>query len=128
MENVKVDKAKLIERLKSNREKHAEAFEVACTDYREAAVCLLAKELDKLNQVHDNLDAGKTVELPTVFFEIELPISYVKDYDLALEMLEDSVESEITLTKKEYRQLWKDDWEWKQREMTKSIFYASNKG
>lgn len=113
MESVKVKRLEVLEIIKANREKHKKDYLVAIKAYRVKVVDLLSKELEKAKTGKDfslSIDASK-------------PHSYLKDYDLAIKMLEMSVYEIIELKLGEFNQLVNDQWSW---QSSFKMSYVSN--
>lgn len=118
MQQVKVNKSELLEKVKANREKHI-------TDHAQAVENYWITVKGKLE------DALATVEKKStnkVFVLENKPESHVDDYDQVLSMLEMSVEDTITLENHEYSQYVMDKWNWKAGFATTNAVYAASAG
>jgi len=110
MENIKVDKAKLIATLAANRAKHRKIFEEACDGYQKAAI----KELEA------QLNRAKPGIRRSIYISIPAPVDQTKEYDRAIAMLKMSVDDHTLLSERDFQCYVLDDWDWKQK------FLASN--
>lgn len=102
MDSINVKKTDLLEVLNTNRSKHRSIFEDALIGYRKEAIRLL----------DDALENARNGNKITVRFALTEPMDQTKDYDLAIGMLEMSVDEEIELSPEDYRRYVMDDWEW----------------
>lgn len=103
MEKIKAKKAEVLKALKTNRAKHIAEYKEALKGYRVKCAKLLEKELTKI-------EAGKKFNM---YFSVNEPQSYEKDYNLAIEMLEMDINDTVELTRNEFSNYIKDDWNWK---------------
>jgi hypothetical protein len=102
MQDVRINKQRLIEILTYNRQVHQKEVDQAMHDFTEAARAALAKAME---EVVDGVWKG-VVRIPT-------PPDHTGDYDRALRMLDLEVQTEVTLTEHEFTQLVMDEWAWK---------------
>jgi len=105
MQQVKVEKYELIERLEDNRAHHREIFERAVEGYKRAAI----------DQLHDWLNGVEKGQLPIMISQLPVPEEHTDDYDTALEMLKMSVDQEVVISQSDFRCYVLDKWEWKRR-------------
>lgn len=99
-------KKELLEKLKANREKHAEDFKSAMKEYYMAteAAC---------KQVLDMLASGKHVNHANVLKNLHRPVDQTKHYDRIIEMLSLTSDDQIELSQEVFTQIVLDDWDWK---------------
>lgn len=118
MRTVKLDKKELLDIVKENLKQHIAIFNEAVEDYK-----ILVLKISK-----ENLKLAKTGDLE-VFKKIELlptaPISYAKDYERAIRMLELSVDDVIELTEDVFNQLVLDEWGWKNQFTASALLYKT---
>lgn len=100
MDDVTVSKESLLKILKENKEKHVQIFNDAIEGARVQYRQLLEKELGKLER-------GRAV---TASVNIPLPTNHEEQYDEVIEMLNMSVDEEITLRRHEFQQYIQDKW------------------
>lgn len=105
MHNVKVSRVDLLERVKKNRDQHKEQYEKAMEEYRLAVIVELEEWLEKAK-------GGKDVSRRTV---LDKPEDHTDEYDRVIDMLEMSVDQEITLDANSFNQYVRDEWHWKER-------------
>lgn len=102
MENIKVDKGKLLETLHRNRDEHRSLFLKAQVKYREAVIA----ELDKrLQQARD----GGVIHL---IFNLPEPVDYTSEYDTAIRMLEWDVSNIVELDESSFERFVLNKWHW----------------
>jgi len=99
------NKAQILEKLESNKKKHASDFKGAISEYWKA----LEEKLEKFL----SLAKAKKGEKHDFFINLPVPKSYEDRYDTIIQMLEMSTDTEITLTEIEFRQFIMDEWDWK---------------
>ena len=112
MDSVKVDRVKLLETIRENREKHRTVFLEAIEGYKEAVIEALEKRLT---------DAKKNKRVSHII-QLVQPMDQTKEYDKIIRMLEMSIEQNIELSDREFAQYVMDDWTWKHQ------FLVSNSG
>lgn len=103
MESVRVNKDELLSVLKENRRKHK-------AEYKEAIRAFRVKAVDTFNRELQKAIAGKKFENSV---HLSKPESHEKDYDLAIKMVEMSVDKVLKLEQSEFNQLVNDEWSWK---------------
>jgi len=104
MRTVKVEKARLLAKLKENRESHRAEFLKAQSGYR-------AEVVEQLDKALENARNGKKI---ITYFNLPAPTDQTSDYDAAIEMLDWAVGDEVELEEQAFRQYILDDWTWKQ--------------
>ncbi len=118
MNIVKVKKARLLEKLKANREAHRANFLKAQEGFRLEVI----EQLDKaLQEARD----GKRFK---TYFQMPEPIDQTPEYDTAIEMLDWVVGDEIELTQQAFRQYIFDDWSWKDNWINTNTAYMAKSG
>jgi hypothetical protein len=101
---ITVNKAEVLETLKTNKIEHAKAHAKALEGWKEQIVEAIKAQLTNVteNGKFDN----------RAIYECTRPADHTKDYDVAIGMLEMDVTKEIQLTEVEYRTLVRDEWDW----------------
>lgn len=107
MREVTVNREDLRKRVQENRDHHREVYEKAMLGYTKAAIKFFEEQLARAL-------SGKTFQR---MFPEPMPSDHTDDYDNVLDMLDMSVEDNITLGELEFRQYVRDEWGWK-REFT----------
>jgi len=115
MDTIKVSKTSLLGIIKKNRDNHRAIYEEAFEGYRGECIRILEQNLD-------NLKSGKRVVVS--FFE-QAPQDHTKDYDLAIRMLEMSVDNEVELDQREFMNYVDDNWAWKQQWVGSNAKYSN---
>lgn len=103
MEKIRVNKQELLTIIKENRKKHKKEYIEAIQAYRVKAGDIFTKELAKIVS-GENFNTR---------FELIKPESHIKEYDLAIKMLEMSVDDNVEIERHEFNQLVNDEWDWK---------------
>lgn len=119
MQNVRVDKNKLVVILTENLAKHK-------TEYVEAMTLYLRDFRQQLEAKLDLLDKDATPEQR--FDNMPVPQSYEQDYVRVLRMLDLSEDDTITLTQSEFSQYVQDEWGWKHQFDATTMNYSSKFG
>lgn len=102
MDQIKVDKAKLIKTLKRNRKKHREIFLRAQETYRQRMIEELDRALDEAK------NGGKIIRA----FSLPVPEDHTDEFDTVIQMMEWHEGNKIWLTEREVRVYIKNDWGW----------------
>ncbi len=105
MKTIEVNKTKLLEIIKKNRDAHRALFEEAWEGYRQESIRVHEENLKALR-------SGKKVAV--VFYE-QAPQDHTKDYDLVIRMLEMDISSTIELDQQQFSNYVDDNWNWKQQ-------------
>lgn len=116
MEKIKVDKTKLLEILKKNRETHRGVFEQALEGYKAHALAVFEEQLALVRE-------GKKFHHQWSFVQ---PVDQTKDYDRAIAMLEMSLDTTIDLSESDFMCYVQDRWAWKTQWAASNKLYTSN--
>lgn len=114
MEDVTVQRDKLLEELRRNREAHKAIFDEAMDGYAKEAEAQLQRHLDEVR-------AGK---IKVISVHLPVPEEHTKDYDRAIKMVEMSVADQITLDEHDFASYVMDDWAWKRQFLTSNSTYS----
>lgn len=114
MENVKLNKAALITRVKVNRDNHRKLFEQAQVGFREEVI----KELDR------HLDAARSNKTLPSLIRFDPPQDHTNEYDRILDMLDMSVEDVVELDSVAFAHFVRDEWQWKQEFLSNVSKYS----
>lgn len=104
MKQVRVDKAKLLKILQQNRAEHRATFLEAQKVFRVVAIKALDEQLKAARKGRPFVLASLT--------KLEAPEDHTVDYDRSIEMLEMSVDTEITIDEREFQNYVQDRWQW----------------
>ncbi len=115
MQNIRVQKSQLLEKLKENRKNHRKVFEEALEGYRKEVISVLEQKLEDARH-------GKRV---THYIELAEPMDQTKDYNRAIQMLEMSIDNTMEITQSEFAQYVMDDWAWKDQFLTCNSAYSA---
>lgn len=116
MNTITVDKAKLMETLKTNRDAHRDKFLQAQKKYREKVV----EELDK------RLEMARAGQKPSLNFNLVEPVEYTESYDTAIAMLEWEQGDTIDLEEHDFKQYVLDQWGWHKMFAANSLSYLGD--
>ncbi len=118
MQSITLNKTVLIDIVTKNRAKHKTEFDEAVVEFRKACRLKLEEAIKAVKADADPVVYDK--DITALYVTLGAPKNYLKDYDLALKMLDLEIKTEIVLTSEEFSQLVNDDWVWK------NTFSASN--
>lgn len=102
MQQITVDKADLIAKIRANRDEHRAMFLKAQERYREAMIA----ELDRALQEARNGEPIKRA------FSLPVPEDHTQDFDTALDMLAWEQDGTITLDQRDFMRFVQNRWEW----------------
>jgi len=112
---IKVEKAKLIQQIKDNKERHIKEFENAVVAYKEEALKQLKAEIEKVEG--GSLDAK---------LNLITPVNNAENYDKIIEMFEWEVESEVELSQEEFNEYVQDETQFARDAKFSNTFYSSS--
>lgn len=95
---IKLNKAKLIEKIEENKQKHIKDYEEAVIAYRKKAQELLDKTIKELSD--GSLKIGIT---------LVTPVNRANEYDKVIEMFNWELNDEVELTQSEFNEYIHDD-------------------
>lgn len=142
---IEVNRLKLIETLRTNREKHVKDYEEAKAGYKaillkkvdeefDNAKRTLAKSHEKTRDKVANLkeeDIEKQRDsftlVDAIYIEMKVPRCFKKEYDAAIDMATWDVRETLTLTYAEFTCFVRDEWDWKSGFDAISQIYKSSK-
>lgn len=99
---VKINKARLLAKLRENREEHVRLFNEAIEGYYDAFTTALKQ---KLEQVARREEVSHTIDL-------DRPRNYADSYSRAISMLEWEEDEVVTLSVTDFNSYVLDDWAW----------------
>ena len=117
MREVEIEKDRLTEIVKANKEKHRELFEEAYEEYGKQVVANLKALLDATKR--------KAPQEVSLTFNLVKPKDHTADYERVLQMLDLEVNESVVLQQHEFTELVQDDWGWKGQF---AAAYTSNTG
>jgi len=118
MYDIKVNKADLITAIASNRNEHIKKYNDAIAGYK-------TKLIEKLKEAMELAIQDKEL-ITAIIMPAPKPINHKSDYDLAIGMLDMSVEEIVEISDDQYRNFILDDWSWKSSFSTSSASYSSS--
>lgn len=104
MQNITVDKNRLLTSLKTNRTHHLELFNKAQKKYREQVIAVLDTRLA-------DAKAGRRI---ITFIDLPEPVNYTDKFDEAIAMVEWAEGDTMDLSEKDFQRYVLNKWEWAQ--------------
>lgn len=108
------DKKRVLDKLRANKEEHAEIVKEAREGYIDKASESLAQRLGQLKE-------GRLVGLQ---FSLRVPVDHTEDYTTAITMLEYSTEDTVRLNAQQVRNFIEDHWDWKEEFIAANAAYS----
>ena len=116
---VKVNRDKLLERLKSNRELHKSEFEKSFTAYRSKVARLMLGDSRVLETAATKVqDLARDLPLPEVIFRhlhVPRPQDHAIDYDRAIDRIEWEEDGVVEITEGDFNCYVRNEWDWQKR-------------
>lgn len=112
---ITVNKAKLIAKIKENKQNHIKAYAKAVIAYKKEALSKLA-ELTKLAKSGDM----------TLNLHLTTPMNNIENYDKIVAMFEWDVNEEVTLEQNEFNEYVQDETEFARHANLSNSMYLSN--
>ncbi len=117
MKQIKVNKIKLLDILKKNRDEHRGVFLEAQTAFRLVAIEALDAQLKEARD-------GNPFELHKLAV-LRAPVDHTADYDRSIQMLEMHVDDEIIVNETEFQNYVQDIWDWSRGWAASNMQYVS---
>ena len=117
MKQIRVDKAQLLKILQKNRAEHRATFLEAQKTFRVVAIKALDAQLKAARK-------GRPFEL-TRLVSLTAPEDHTVDYDRSIQMLEMSVDQQITVDEREFQNYVQDVWNWSRDWASNSLAYVN---
>jgi hypothetical protein len=117
MNQVKVRRADLLAKVRTNRDAHRDLFLKAQQGYRK----LVIKELDRMLA---DAKEGRPIQRSVTLTE---PSNHLKDYDRVITMLEMSVEDTVMLDAQAFDRYVMDSWDWSRFALVTNTAYADER-
>jgi len=115
MENIKVDKAKLLQTLKKHRTNHKKIYEDAMIGFRKAVI----REATKI------LKQAKSDGELILKIDLVRPISFEKEYDKVVGLLELCISDLVEIDEIDFEKYILDQWGWQSTFSSASSSYSS---
>ena len=125
MNLITVEKKRILEIIKRNKENHVEEYKEAMKGYRVGVVAGLEKLMgniqDMSNEVELSLEEARnggklktsfSLDVYSPFTDLIKPESHEKEYETVIGMIELDTGVEVELDRGEYRNYVQDDWDW----------------
>lgn len=118
MRQIRVDKAKLLEIIETNRSEHRTIFLSAQKSFRVAAIKLLDAQLKAAR-------TNKPFQLASLAC-LAAPVDHTADYDRTIRMLKMSVDDIIVIDEREFQNYVDDVWNWSQEWAGSNMRYVGS--
>jgi hypothetical protein len=102
LSTVLVERERVLEAVKANRESHRRKFEEAIEGYKQRAIELLEEHIQRIKK--------KGPE--RVFVDLPWPTDHTEDYDRIVDQLEFSLDETLELNEQEFNTYVRDEWGW----------------
>lgn len=119
MQNITVEKARLLEALKNNKKTHVDDFNLAWEGFMKQAQMNVEELLKALKKAPRG-------QAPQLYIGLEAPRNHEHDYQRAIEMCDWETGDQIDLTEEEFQQFVQDDWNWKHQFNTSNQLYTGS--
>jgi hypothetical protein len=114
---VTVNKEKILETLKKNREGHRAAFLEAMEGFKKVAHAAVTK-------LADDIIKGNSTQLRV---NLSVPEDHTDEYDTVISQLGDDVHGQITLNQQQYLNFVLDKWGWSKQFVTTNSAYVGQR-
>lgn len=111
---ITVEKTKLLETVRKNREGHRALFIRAMEGFKKEAH-------DELNRLAEDVVKGRGVKLHA---ELDVPQDHTRDYDNAIAQLEWEMADIVSISHAQFNQLVLDKWGWSEQFVTSNAKYV----
>lgn len=118
MKAIKMDRVKLLDIVRANKETHIKEFKESVDDYKKLVLSICERNSEFAR-------TGSLEEFKSIRAMPPVPVSYEDSYKRAIRMLELSVEATIDVEEDVFNQLVLDEWSWKRSFTTNSTMYKS---
>jgi hypothetical protein len=118
LKSVNVNRTDLLQKLKENRDKHVEEYNVALEGYK----IEVRKVID---EAVAQVKAGE-FDSKSLYLVESMPENHLGDYEQVIAMMEISIDDVINLEAAEVQQYVLDQWHWKHSFSATTAKYASN--
>lgn len=115
LDAVRMDKERLLERIKKNRDEHRKIYEEAMEGWKRAVITALEQA------TKDALE-GKAYHIS---FHLPQPEDHTDEYDTVIELLEASLDDEFELTYGQFSNYVLDKWGWQHHFLDNASGYGS---
>lgn len=115
MEEIVVNKAKLIEIMEKNREAHHQIVVEAQEGFRERVI-------ERLDEMLKMAADGKRIDINV---GLQMPQDYTKEYDRVIGMLKLDINETVELDQGQYANWVQDEWNWSRGFTTANSFYSA---
>jgi len=114
MNEIVVEKQRLIEIMKQNRENHAKIVEEAQAGFR-------ARVISRLDEMLAMAKQGRKIDINV---GLQMPVDMTGEYDTVIGMLELDINETVELDQYQYKNWVQDDWDWSRQALASNAFYS----
>jgi len=113
--NIQVEKCKLLETLRKNKDQHTKDYIEAMIEYRSEVVKALTENLK---------EAKECGEIRTSI-RLVCPVNYVKEYEKAITIFEWELQELVDLTEEQFTMYVLDQWHWSRDFAQNTMCYSA---
>jgi bifunctional ADP-heptose synthase (sugar kinase/adenylyltransferase) len=114
MNEIVVDKLRLIEIMRQNRENHAKIVQEAQAGFR-------ARVISRLDEMLAMAQQGKKIDINV---GLQMPVDMTGEYDTVIGMLELDINETVALDQYQYKNWVQDDWDWSRQALASNALYS----
>jgi hypothetical protein len=118
MDDVKLNKEELLEKIRKNMETHQGIYETAVEEFNKQQIELLENMVTKARE-------GKPFDR-LALSRLPVPENHMDDYKRAVRLLEMEVRKEIKLDERDFNRYVLDEWEWQRNFAANTQSYAAS--
>ena len=118
LKKVKVDRKKLIKKLKENLEKHEDEYAVAREGYRKERMRCMKALAEAAAKCDSDMSSAtrEAVEVAyRTYVNLDVPANHARSYKKAITVMEWREEDKVKLSMNDFPCYVEDDWNWKRR-------------
>ncbi len=116
--SVNVDRMKLLEALRTNREVHRK-------EYAEALVAFKKRLLEDLEKALLKVDEAEPAALKDFELEVDFPMNHDEEFGDIIDMLEHSTDTVINIDSESFKAYFNNEWTWTRSFKSSVSNYAS---
>lgn len=116
--SVNVDRSKLLDALKTNREIHK-------TEYAQALIAFKTRLLADLEAALLKVDEAEPAKLKNFELDVDFPMNHDQEFGDIIDMLEHSTDSVINIDSESFKAYFNNEWNWSHSFKNSISNYAS---
>jgi len=118
MEKIRIKKKTVLAILRENKERH-------CLEFEEGMAGWVSKAKIKLEELLAGLNSDKARSIKIEIY-LPKPISYEKEYEKAIKMIEYEIRDEIEISTQDFNTYFLDEWNWKENFLSNTGLYKNS--